>query len=65
MKRFIAIVTLLVALSACTPKPEQIMPFVDETLTALPTRTTYPTNTPFPTYTPADLYESSDIYTNY
>ena len=63
MKRFITIVTLLAALSACTPKPEQIMPYVEETLIALPTRTGYPTNTPFPTYTPLPTYTKVPTYT--
>jgi hypothetical protein len=63
MKRFIAIIALLVTLSACTPKPEQIAPFVDETLTALPTRTSYPTNTSFPTYTPLPTYTKVPTYT--
>ena len=43
---------MLIFLAGCAPKPEQVMPYVEQTLTALPTQTKYPTNTPYSTYTP-------------
>ena len=61
MKRFVFVI--LFFLSACTPKPEQISPYVDQTLTAYPTRTSYPTNTAFPTYTPFPTYTKVPTYT--
>ena len=51
MKRITIILLAIILLGACTPKPEQVKPYVDQTLTSLPTRTLYPTNTAFPTYT--------------
>jgi len=54
MKRVILIAILIVALSACAPKPEKLQPLVEQTLTAIPTNTAYPTYTPLPTYTPAN-----------
>ncbi|MBP7212676.1 MAG: hypothetical protein KBA03_00425 [Anaerolineaceae bacterium] len=50
--KIILLSTLLIFLAGCAPKPEQVMPFVEQTLTALPTQTNYPTNTPYSTYTP-------------
>lgn len=52
MKQITIILLAIVLLGACTPNPEQVKPFVDQTLSALPTRTHYPTNTPFATFTP-------------
>lgn len=63
MKRFIPIIVLMVFLCACTPKPEQIQPYVHQTLTAYPTQTEYPTNTPFPTYTQLPTYTKVPTYT--
>jgi len=51
MRRLIIILSIIILMTACTPKPEQVKPYVDQTLTALPTRTQYPTNTAYPTYT--------------
>lgn len=58
MKRVILIAILIVALSACAPKPEKLQPLVEQTLTAIPTNTAYPTYTPYPTYT---LYPTNTI----
>lgn len=63
MKRFFIIIASLVILSACTPKPEQLSPYLDETLTAIPTQTHYPTYTAFPTYTPLPTYTKIPTYT--
>jgi len=63
MKRFFAIVALMIILSACTPKPEQVQPYVDQTLTAYPTQTSYPTNTPYPTFTQLPTYTKVPTYT--
>lgn len=55
--RFILITSLifiLVLLGACVPKPEQIAPYVEQTLASWPTQTAYPTYTPNPTFTPAN-----------
>lgn len=55
MKRMIligSIFLIMALLAACTPKPEQIAPFVEQTLSAWPTQTAYPTYTPNPTCTP-------------
>lgn len=41
----------LLLLAACTPKPEKVQPYVEQTLTSLPTQTSYPTFTLQPTYT--------------
>lgn len=51
MKRLTFVLIMIILLAACTPKPEQVKPYVDQTLTAYPTQTSYPTNTPYPTYT--------------
>ncbi len=63
MKRLFFVITVVLILTACTPKPEQISPYVDQTLTALPTRTNYPTNTPFSTNTPFATYTPLPTYT--
>ena len=63
MKRLLFVIVVICVLTACTPKPEQISPYVDQTLTALPTRTNYPTNTSFPTYTPLPTYTKVPTYT--
>lgn len=53
MKKILLLCVLsLFLLAACAPKPEQIEPYIEQTLTALPTQTAYPTNTPYPTLTP-------------
>lgn len=54
--QLIILVTIVLAVSACTPKPEQIAPFVEQTLAAWPTQTGYPTLTPENTYTPYPTY---------
>ncbi|NLE83881.1 MAG: hypothetical protein GX603_05140 [Chloroflexi bacterium] len=63
MKKWIVILISLIILFGCSPKPEQLQPLVDQTLTALPTRTTYPTNTPYSTYTPMPTYTLMPTYT--
>jgi hypothetical protein len=52
MKRILTLIALAAILAACTPKPEQIAPYLAQTLTAWPTNTPYPTLTLNPTYTP-------------
>lgn len=63
MKRLTFILIVIFLLVACTPKPEQIKPFLDQTLTALPTQTSYPTNTPFSTFTPYPTQTKLPTYT--
>jgi hypothetical protein len=63
MKCLLFVFAVISILTACTPKLEQISPYVDQTLTALPTRTSYPTNTAFPTYTPLPTYTKVPTYT--
>ncbi len=54
MKKTLSIFLLIALLTACTPKPEQIAPYIEQTLAAWPTQTAFPTYTPNPTYTPAN-----------
>lgn len=60
MKKVLLIALITVLFVACAPKPEQIAPYVEQTLAAWPTQTAYPsltpgnTYTPYPTYTPAN-----------
>ena len=62
MKKVIIILFVFMLFSSCTPKPEQIQPYVEQTLadwptqTAYPTQTANPTNTPYPTYTALPTY---------
>jgi len=46
--------------TACTPKPEDLIPLVEQTLKAVPTQTAYPTYTAMPTYTPVNT-QTPDI----
>ena len=52
MKKTTILITIIILLAACTPKPEQLAPYLQQTLTAWPTQTPYPTFTPPNTYTP-------------
>ena len=63
MKKIICVLFVFALITGCSPKPEQLQPLVNQTLTALPTRTSYPTNTPFSTYTPMPTYTALPTYT--
>jgi len=52
----ILIALLAIVLSACTPKPEQIAPYAQQTVDAWATSTPYPTYTALPTLTPIPTY---------
>lgn len=52
MKRSLLFFVFILLIAGCAPKPEQIQPFVEKTLTEWPTQTPYPTYTPYPTHTP-------------
>lgn len=56
MKKTLLFLFFLLTISACTPKPEQIAPYLEQTLTAWPTQTAYPTLTAYPTNTPYSTY---------
>lgn len=56
MKKLYVLLIVVVFLASCAPKPEQIAPYVDQTLAAWPTQTAYPTLTPENTYTPYPTY---------
>ncbi len=53
----------VVILAACTPKPEQIAPYLQQTLAAWPTQTAYPTLTPNPTFTLYPTFTPIQTYT--
>lgn len=63
MKRILSMLIIVVILDACTPKPEQIAPYLQQTLAAWPTQTAYPTLTPNPTYTPYPTFTPAPTYT--
>jgi len=54
--RIIPFLIVLALLSACTPKPEQLAPYIEQTVQAIPTHTAYPTNTPYATHTAYPTY---------
>ena len=62
MKKLFSILIVLFLIASCTPKPEQIQPYLEQTLSQWPTQTAYPTqianptNTPYPTYTALPTY---------
>ena len=56
MKKWIIVFVSLYILFGCTPKPDQLQPLIEQTLTAIPTATMSPTNTPFPTFTLLPTY---------
>jgi hypothetical protein len=56
MKKLLVCLLSITLLVACTPKPEQIAPYVEQTLSAWPTQTPYSTATNYPTYTPLPTY---------
>jgi len=58
-----ALLVLALLLPGCKPKPEQLAPYLEQTLIALPTRTAYPTYTPVATYTPLPTYTKVPTYT--
>ena len=63
MKKIVAMIFTLLLIASCTPKPQQIQPFVEQTLAAWPTQTAYPTLTANPTNTPYPTYTSLPTYT--
>jgi hypothetical protein len=56
MKRLIILILAVFLIAGCSPKPEQLQPFVEQTVSAIPTQTAYPTYTPNPTHTPYPTY---------
>lgn len=63
MKNLICLLILFFLLVSCTPKPEQIAPYLFQTQTAWPTQTPYATYTPQNTYTPFPTYTPINTYT--
>ena len=63
MNRIVSIIIVLFLIAGCTPKPEQIQPYVEQTLSEWPTQTAYPTYTANPTNTPYPTYTAFPTYT--
>ncbi|MFZ3151933.1 MAG: hypothetical protein WA116_09670 [Anaerolineaceae bacterium] len=66
MKRKYSIIVLILIsslMAACTPKPEQVKPYVDQTLAAWPTQTPYATYTSVATYTAMPTYTKGPTLT--
>ena len=63
MKKLFLILIVLFLIASCTPKPEQIQPYLEQTLSQWPTQTAYPTQTANPTNTPYPTYTALPTYT--
>jgi hypothetical protein len=63
MKKKVLVLIVILFVASCTPKPEQIRPYVEQTLAEWPTQTAYPTPTPNPTNTPYPTYTALPTYT--
>lgn len=63
MKKLFSILIVLFLIASCTPKPEQIQPYLEQTLSQWPTQTAYPTQTANPTNTPYPTYTALSTYT--
>ena len=63
MRKLLLILAFFIFVVGCTPTPEQIHPYVEQTLAKWPTQTAYPTYTPNPINTPTPTNTSTPIPT--
>lgn len=63
MKKMLVVLIVFLFVVSCTPNPEQIKPYVEQTLAEWPTQTAYPTPTANPTNTPYPTYTALPTYT--